>query len=161
MATKLPLVLGPNGKPQQLQSGDDINVPFTGTNTIQRLNGETGSISKGRVCYISAGNTMRLAQANALATSNVEALVYAASIANGASGQFATDGLLTATTGEWDAITGQTGGLTPGATYFLSAATAGGLTVTAPTTQGQCVVQIGTAHSATDLMIDIETEVLL
>jgi hypothetical protein len=77
------------------------------------------------------------------------------SIATTASGNILVDGVLTATTAQWDAVAGTTGGLTPGTVYFLGAATAGTLTSTAPSTTGQFVVRVGRAISSTklDLMI--------
>jgi hypothetical protein len=48
-------------------------------------------------------------------------------------------------------------GLTPGATYYLSA-TAGAATTTAPTTSGQIVQTLGVATSATSLHVNIEQQ---
>lgn len=45
--------------------------------------------------------------------------------------------------------------LTPGGTYYLSA-TAGGVTLTPPTTAGQIVQEIGFATSATSLHVNIQ-----
>ena len=59
------------------------------------------------------------------------------SISNGLSGVIATGGPLTASTAQWDAITGQVGGLTPNTRYYLDPTTAGKLTITAPITAGQ------------------------
>ena len=52
-------------------------------------------------------------------------------------------------------------GLTAGATYYLSAATAGAMTVTPPSTVGQYVVRLGKALSTTEFEIRIERPVLL
>jgi hypothetical protein len=51
--------------------------------------------------------------------------------------------------------------LTPGATYFLSAATPGQITKIAPTTPGQYVVRIGRATSTLVLDVEIELPILL
>jgi hypothetical protein len=51
-------------------------------------------------------------------------------------------------------VTGQVGGLTPNSTYYLSAATAGALTTTAPSTAGQFVYRVGKAISTTQMDID-------
>jgi len=64
------------------------------------------------------------------------------------------------TTAQWDVVTGQTGGLTRGSIYFLSSATAGRLTTTAPSSEGDFVTQCGIALSATDLMIQIGPTVI-
>lgn len=50
-------------------------------------------------------------------------------------------------------------GLTPGSTYYLSA-TAGVATLTAPTTSGQFVQEIGVATSATNLHVNFKTSIL-
>jgi len=84
-----------------------------------------------------------------------------ASIATGQPGSIQTDGILTATTGQWDAVTGQTGGLTVGSIYYLSPTTAGQLTVTPPSAVGHFVARIGKAISETSLEITIEQSVEL
>lgn len=101
------------------------------------------------------------AQANALATARVAGLVADESIADGEQGAVITDGRLSATTTQWDAVTGQTGGLTPGAKYYLSAATAGGLTTTPPNADGQVIAPVGVAKSATEMSITIERVIVL
>jgi hypothetical protein len=50
-------------------------------------------------------------------------------------------------------------GLTPGGMYYLSA-TAGAATLTAPTTSGQFVQELGIATSATSLHVNIKTPIL-
>jgi len=161
MAVKKPLVLGANGKPQQIQSGDTINVPSAQTNVVQAQNAEAGAIVIGAPVYMFAAGQVKKGQANAAGTANLLGLVYDVSISNGATGGIATDGVLTATTTQWDAVAGTTGGLTFGTTYFLDPTTSGKITSTPPTTVGQLVVAIGVALSTTDLLIDIETEILL
>jgi hypothetical protein len=56
-------------------------------------------------------------------------------------------------------ITGLSG-LTPGARYFLSAAAAGTMTLTAPTTAGQYAQEIGRALSATVLSFEAAEGIL-
>jgi hypothetical protein len=73
----------------------------------------------------------------------------------------ATDGVLSGTTAQWDAVTGQTGGLTAGVDYFLSAATAGRVTTTPPATAGQYNVYVGRAKSTTDMHLDIRVHIPL
>ncbi len=62
-------------------------------------------------------------------------------------------GVLTLTRAQWDAITGDTGGLIWGIPYYLDPATSGQLTTTAPSDPGDFVVRVGVALSATDLLI--------
>lgn len=63
--------------------------------------------------------------------------------------------LLTLTTAEWDAVTGGSGGLTPGSPYYVSAATAGHLTTSAPGSGGQFVVPVGIATSPTTMRVQL------
>ena len=161
MAVKSPLVVGSNGLPQQLQSGDTLNVPTSGANTLALTNAEAGAIVIGAPVYSFAAGSVKKGQANAASTSGIVGLVYDVSIGAAASGPIATDGVMTATTGQWDAVTGQTGGLTFNSNYFLDPTTAGKLTITAPTTVGQTVVKVGRALSSTVMSVNIQDEILL
>lgn len=122
-------------------------------------NGEVSSIAIGRAVYCSAAGSVKLANANAAGTTIVVGLVAASSIASAASGSIANSGFLTATTGEWDAVTGQSGGLTFGSTYYLSNSTAGALTTTAPASG--YVVAVGVAMSTTKMAIQINRPIQL
>lgn len=66
-------------------------------------------------------------------------------------------GPLDLTEAQWDVVTGGSGGLTLGATYYLSAATSGRITSTAPVGGGTFVLPLGTALSSTTLMIQVGT----
>lgn len=55
-----------------------------------------------------------------------------------------TLGLVTLTTGQWDVITGGSGGLTADTAYFVSSATAGGLTAVEPAISNPMGVAIST-----------------
>lgn len=161
MALRKPLVLNA-GQIQQLQAGDTLNAPQSGGDQVELTNGNAGAVVIGAPVYISANDTFDKARSNAAATARVAGLVAKTpSIANAASGPVQTDGPMTATTGEWDAITGGAGGLTAGTVYYLDPATAGKLTSTAPTTVGQLVVEVGVAISTTILDIKIKAPILL
>lgn len=123
-------------------------------------NSTGGQIEICQAVYISGGGTITEARANAEGTSKVIGLCMA-NIANSASGVVITNGEITATTGQWDNVTGGSGGLTPDATYYLSAATAGAITDTAPTTASQYVVEVGIALSTTKLLVNIQKRILL
>lgn len=69
-------------------------------------------------------------------------------------------GLLDLPTAVWDARHGFSGGLTPGAVYYLSE-TPGRMTATKPVTLGSFVTPIGFALNATTLQIQLGTAVLL
>lgn len=94
------------------------------------------------------------ARANAAGTSNVLGVNISASAAD-EPGFAKYAGPVTLTAAQWDAIAGTTGGLTPGAYYYLSAATAGLLTDTPPSTEGQFVTPVGLALDATTLLVQI------
>lgn len=161
MAIKKPLVLGANGKPQQLQSSDSIAVANAGTDLMVMTNAEAAPIVVGTPVYIFGADSVKKAQANAAGTADIFGLVFDVSITNATTGNIAMNGLVQATTAQWDAVTGQSGGLTIGATYFLDPSTSGKMTSTAPTSVGQLNANIGTAISTTDFLVDIQTEILL
>lgn len=100
-----------------------------------------------------ANNNVIFSKANAGGTANVAGLAATAGEFPGnVDIQFA--GPLTLTTAQWDARTGGSGGLTPNAVYYLSAATAGQLTTTPPTDPNY-ITPIGFALSATTMMLQI------
>lgn len=160
MALKKPLVIS-GGQIQQLQAGDTLDASVSAQQTINAENGEVGAIVIGAPVYMSGNSQVKKAKADAAATKEVIGLVNDASIAGGATGTILTNGVLSATTGQWDAITGDTGGLTANAVYFLDPTTAGKLTKTAPSTVGQYVCRVGVAISTTEMKIEPEETILL
>lgn len=154
MTKKKPLVLT-NGQIEQLQSGDQIDH----RNTVSRDNDNAGAITIGQPVYATSGTNMDLAKADAQGTIRVLGLVEDISIAAAATGDVVVDGILTATTGQWDTVTGDVGGLTPGSDYFLDAATAGKLTKTAPGTG--FVKRVGHALSATEFELEDQQPIKL
>jgi hypothetical protein len=76
-------------------------------------------------------------------------------------GNIISAGILVATTIQWDAVAGTTGGLVFGTRYFLDPATVGKMTATPPATTGQCNVLIGIALSTTELELQIASPILL
>jgi hypothetical protein len=161
MAVKKPLVIGSNGLPQQLQAGDSIASPTAGVDLVSQVNGEAGAVVIGAPVYQFAAGSIKKGQANAAGTADILGLMYDVTTASAGTGSVATNGLLVATTTQWDAVAGTTGGLAFGVKYFLDPATAGKITSVPPTTAGQLVVLLGTAMSTTDFMIDIQAEILL
>lgn len=160
MATRKPLVIV-NGRIRQLAAGDTLDASVNEVDVISQVNGNAGALVIGTPVYTSGSGEVDKAQANALATVDIIGLVRDASIATATPGNIQTDGVLAATTGQWDAITGQTGGLTVGAIYYLSPTTAGQLTATAPSAVGHFVARVGKALSETELEITIEQSVEL
>lgn len=156
MAQKKPLVLN-SGQIEQLQSTDYI----ANLDSPQLTNDESGAIVIGMPVYSDANDGVKKAKADAVGTVNVIGLVSDVSVAAAGTGGVQTDGILAATTTQWDAVAGTTGGLTKDVIYYLSAATAGNITSTAPSAAGQFVKQIGVAISTTELKIEIGHRVKL
>lgn len=160
MPARKPLVII-GGQLQNLPAGDSLDAPVSEVDVIALNNGTGASVATCRAVYPTSSG-FGLAQANASATKNVIGLVRDTAIASSASGNIQSDGVFTAGAASWDAVTGQTGGLTPNAIYYLSPTTAGAITSTPPSTAGQYVVQVGIALSTTALDIrDSGFDVLL
>lgn len=127
-------------------SDNDLTVP----------NGSGGALVVGAAVYMLANGTgAQKADANDTAPArNVFGLV---SVGIGGSGGNVTvrqEGDLTLTTAEWDAVTGDTGGLVPFTEYYLDV-TAGLIEKVVPATTGDNIVVIGIAKSATTMNIHI------
>lgn len=148
MAVKKALALY-GGEIAQLQAGDTLQGPFGEVDIIALTNGDSGAHALGDVVYISANDTGKKAKADAGATKNAIAFATAA-ISAAASGSYQTSGILAGLTG-----------LVADTVYYLSAATAGLMTPTAPSTVGQYVVRLGIAISTTELEIQIGRPILL
>jgi hypothetical protein len=147
MATRKPLVLVA-GEVQQLQAGDTLGI-VSETGQLSLTNSDAAAAVIGELFYIFGSDSVKKAKADAAATAEAVAMATAA-IAAGATGIFQFDGVVTGLSG-----------LTPGATYYLSAATAGAMTTTAPSTVGQYVTRLGKAISATEFMLKPERFILL
>jgi hypothetical protein len=154
MAVKKPLVIT-NGQIERLQAGDTIDLG----NTVSKDNMSGSTIPKCTPVYVSSNN-MIPAQADAQSTVAVAGLVDA-DTTNNSAGNVVTDGVFEADAADWDAVTGQTGGLTVGADYWLSAAAAGMLTATAPDADGDFVKKVGHALTATQMDVEIGQTVKL
>jgi hypothetical protein len=152
MALRKPLVIV-SGLTQQLQSGDTLDAAQSGGDVVIQTNDEVGSIVIGTPVYNDANDGVKKAQANASGTKDVIGLVRDVTIATTATGSIQTNGILSASTAQWDTAFGTSGGLTKGTRYFLSPTTAGLGTVTAPSTVGQYVVELGLAISTTELLL--------
>lgn len=159
MALRKPVVLNA-GQLQQLQSGDTLDAPQSGGDVIVLTNNNVGTLVPGTPVYMVANDAVDKAKADVVGTTKLIGLT-AASISAAAAGPVLVSGIITLTTGQWDAAFGTTGGLTKDVLYYLSAATAGLGTVTAPSTVGQYVVEIGLGLSTTELMVRIRQYILL
>lgn len=157
MAVRKVLVVK-NGQVQQLQPGDIIS----GQNlSVDLTNGSgTDAAPIGSPVRILNDDTFSLAEAdNANAKDTIGFAAETIGV-NPASGTIQTEGVLEATTGEWDAITGDTGGLVAGSKYYLDV-TPGKMTKTPPTAEDVYLAPLGIAITATTFRIDIDTNILL
>lgn len=147
MATRKPLVLV-GGEIQQLQTGDTLGITSE-TGQLTLTNSDAAASAIGDVYYVFGSDSVKKAKADAAGTANGVAIATAV-ISAAATGVFQFDGVVTGLSG-----------LTAGTVYYLSAATAGLLTSTAPSTVGQYVVRMGIAISATEFLIQPERPILL
>ena len=160
MANRKPLV-SVGGVVRQLASGDILDVKLNEVDFVAADNNELSAIVIGTPVYVDGDGTVKMAKADALSTSEVVGLVTDVSVAASDPARILTDGRITATTAQWDAVTGETGGLTAGSVYYLSPTTAGELSTSAPTAETETVVRLGLALSSTVLEISIDRPILL
>lgn len=141
----------------------DAKFDESGTQVFFKINASDVVFIKGTpVCAVSYNDQHAIpANASAVDTSRVIGLIADSSVVMFAVGRVQGMGLFTATADEWDAVTGLTGGLTPGRDYFLKSGTMGGLTATPSTSTGEFLCKIGRAASSTILDTSIEPSIEL
>lgn len=115
------------------------------------INGTGGVLLPGTP-VASQGGQLRLGDATSQALSEIVGLVAVATAAT-LTTHFVPSGMMTLTTAEWDAVTGETGGLSDG-DYFLSA-TPGRLTRIAPLALGSSQVPIGRSLASDSMIVAI------
>lgn len=155
MAVKKVLVLSDSGSPEELQNGDSIQ---TGAALPSANNANAGIATKGMVVYPSSDTNVDLAQANAQGTTKALGLCNTDSVNNGASMDIITEGAITCTLAQWDAIAGTSGGLDEGETYFLSPDNAGQLIASSAVSgisTGQFVAALGYAMNTVTMIVRI------
>jgi hypothetical protein len=133
-------------------------VAPSSNNMSSFINNETSLLIFCSAVYADASGSVKRANANALGTCLVVGLA-AADIGPGSLGNIVTSDEIVATTNQWDAVTGQTGGLTQGARYFLDGTTSGRITTTPPTSGFVCPV--GKATSTTKMLVAITDRIQL
>ena len=157
MAARKPLVIVA-GQIQQLQAGDIIDGVELGLITLENEN--AAAIKIGAPVYSSSAGKVDFAKADAIGTAEVVGLATV-EIAIAGTGSVQTDGVITLTTGEWDIITAEVGGLVANTIYWLDPSTAAMLTPTAPSTDTQLVVRVGKGLSTTQMSLMIQPPILL
>lgn len=129
MAIKRPLVLGANARLELLQPGDELFLGVYNPHTFMFQNMSGVDLLAGTPVYCD-GSSVFVSSASSSITAHVSGFLTE-DTADGSQSKIQIDGIITLPTNKWNAITGQTGGLTSGSYYFLS--TVGGkVTVTAP-----------------------------
>lgn len=156
MALRKPLVLI-NNRPQECPPEDTLDAQVGEVDIVNKVNGNAGAITICQPVYVKSDGNVDKARANASGTARVLGLVKDASVSASATGAIQTDGLFVATTTEWDAVTGETGGLTPGAEYIVSPDTAGNLIQRESATidAGEFIVPVLLALSTTEADLNI------
>ncbi len=102
----------------------------------------------------------RKARANDMTTTVVVGLILGISVWVPTKRPLISNGHVELSTDAWDEITGQTGGLTPGAVYYLSSGTAGQLTTTPPSAPNTFITQVGVALENSVLLVQIGAPVV-
>ncbi len=126
--------------------------------TIVLTNSDSIQVTKGMPVYSFNNGEFKRGKANNVTTNKLIGLAHD-DINTSASGEIQTDGVLMASTVQWDALTGDSGGLTVNSLYYLSETTAGNLKLTVPITG--YVSPVGIAISSTQMKIGILNTVLL
>lgn len=156
MAQRKPVILDNDGYIKELPSGDTISGASAAA-FFSANNANAGSIVIGQPVYLTAAGEVDLAQADADGTRRVAGLAQDVSVAGGSSANIQVDGILTATTGQWDTVTGQTGGLTPGSDYILDPDNAGQLVLRSSVIDaGEWMQPVGRAISTTEMLIRVD-----
>jgi hypothetical protein len=116
------------------------------------------NVAAGAPVYTSGAGRVSNADASASPSCNAIGLSFAA-LGDGETGRIITGGPIALSLAQWDALTGDSGGLVPGDWYYVSADTPGGLTSTPPdpnTDAGDFVAAVGQALSETTLDVKIQ-----
>ncbi len=152
MAARKPLVIV-DGQIGQLLSSDTLDAAVSEVDVTNATNNNAAAIVIGNVVYVDAAGGCDLAKADATGTNDVMGLVRDTSVAAAATASIQTNGVLVATTAQWDVVAGTSGGLTFNTVMYLSPDDAGELTSVATTTSGEFVCPVGFALSTTDFQI--------
>jgi hypothetical protein len=139
-----------------------INTVVTEVNSIGTiLNNDSQPLIFGQPISIDSIGAKRASMVS-FETARVIGLVGDPTIQIGLSGSIINKGTMVNQTVAWDQlILGNSGGLNPGSYYFLDPNNPGHMTTQVPTTQGQWLVRLGLALSATELIVSIQDPILL
>jgi len=121
------------------------------------VNDEGGALVAGNVVYMKTDGKIAKADADGAAALRIPMGITKAGVANGIAVECVYNGRLTLTLAEWDAVGLTAAGLVIGSKYYV-ADVAGELTATAPATIGDTLFVVGTAISATTLLVRLDDE---
>ena len=111
---------------------------------VEYTNANAGAMAIGDAVYISAANSVDLADVSGGRAASRVVGIVSEPISAAATGKICSDGVVTGLTG-----------LTAGARYYADPAGAGDITTTVPTGSGNSIVQIGYAKSTTEMHLQI------
>ena len=144
---------GPAGQP------GDQGPPGSSEATLKVYqNAFMGSLMRGMPVAIHNQTFVKPADATDSALKYTVGLVFDEAVLVSAPATVVVSGPLVATTAEWDFVTGQSGGLTPGAPYFLSNVAGRMLTVAPVSGYNQ---KLGVALTSTEFLVRIEPPIQL
>lgn len=132
-----------------------VETYLTTKDLLTLTNDNAGALVEGATVYVKSNGHIDKANAAAASTSTLVGIVESSGgIGIGAAGVVRTGGLKTfSSTANVDAVFGTTGGFTPGVLYYVSDATAGKGTSTAPSTSTHLVWLTGLAITATQIQV--------
>jgi hypothetical protein len=153
-----------NGKTIKLPAPTTVlRVVDQGPQGIQGTAGGSGdarqavqAFAAGQVAQATVSGAYDLAIASGINSSSALGLALAS--ASAAAAVSISAGYVTIA--DWTGATG-VAALSPKATYYLSATSAGNLTTVAPSNTGQCVVKIGVAINTQTMLVEIEKPYLI
>jgi hypothetical protein len=163
-----PLVIDKTtGQIREVRSTETINTFAREINFRNLINADIDTIKKCAPVYLSASDSVALANAAAPLSSRVRGLAMKSAGA-GLPVQVLASGFLEATLTEWDDALGVDildpayvpTGLVFNQDYYLSLSS-GKITATPPSGSGQHIVYLGTADSPTTLEIDIDRPIAI
>lgn len=153
------------GNPGEVLTVNTLGTGFKwapgGRDTVELTNNGADTLVIGNAVYLKTAGDIDKAQANVANAIEFLGLVADVMIPTATGGNVQVGGFLEATTGRWDAVTGDWGGLITGSIYFLDPNTAGKITRTAPTIVDQYIIRVGQAMSATIMRIQTTIPILL
>jgi hypothetical protein len=128
---------------------------------VSKENNDTQDLVIGTPVYLSGLGTVKRANAATALAKDIAGFVTIDPFLQQATfGFIRISGILTATTVQWDVVTGMVGGLVPNANYYLDS-NVGRITHVPPNTEGHFLCRVGQALNSTDLLIRIEPPIWL